>query len=436
MFSLALLLTIVATAIRGLMQPWVAMMGWIWVSLMNLHVMSWRLADAPVAAVMAASVFGGILLGKAKFDWRFPKEAWVLVLFMLWMCITLPFSMAFDPSFKLWVRVMKIDVMILMALLILHSRQHIVVMTWVMAVSIAFYGVKGGLFTLATGGGHRVWGPEGTYIGGNNEVALALVMTIPLLRFLQLNSPHRWVRRGLVLSMLLCAAAALGSQSRGALLAIGAMTTLMWWRGKSHLKTGLVFLVLGAALILFMPDTWTQRMNTIQTYDQDDSANQRLNAWAMAFNIAKDRLFGAGYMVSMPDICAIYSPIPTDCRAAHSIYFMVLGEHGFIGLGLFIAMWALVWRSAGRLRKDAERHTESRWLAPLGAMAQVSIAGYAVGGAFLSLSYWDMPYYIMVLVVLANRWVDRKYWLHDRSEAILWRSKKAPAAVLPQRGSV
>jgi len=44
-------------------------------------------------------------------------------------------------------------------------------------------------------------------------------------------------------------------------------------------------------------------------------------------------------------------------------------------------------------------------------MCQVSIAGYAVGGAFLSLAYFDLPYNILILVVLGCRWMDSKAWL-------------------------
>ncbi|MDN3920457.1 putative O-glycosylation ligase, exosortase A system-associated [Roseateles violae] len=393
---------------QGLRSPWIGVLGWTWVSIMNPHALSWRLGDMPVAATMAIATLLGLLMTRDKRQFFTTRETIVLMLFMLWMCITLPFSFHLDESLSLWKRVMKIDFMILVALVLLHSRKHIMALAWVLVGSLGFYGVKGGFFTLLTGGSYRVWGPEGSYIFGNNEIALALVMTIPLMRFLQLSTTSKWIRRGLVVSMLLCAIAALGSQSRGALLAIMAMTLVMWWRGGHKLQLGLLFLVLGSVLVVFMPDTWSDRMATIQTYEADDSAMQRLNAWKMAFNIAKANLFGGGFMVSASDVCAIYSPIPTDCRAAHSIYFMVLGEQGFVGLFLFVLMWTFVWFSAGRLRVQGAKKAQTQWLSSLGAMCQVSLAGYAVGGAFLSLSYYDLPYNILILVVLGCRILDGK----------------------------
>ena len=133
----------------------------------------------------------------------------------------------------------------------------------------------------------------------------------------------------------------------------------------------------------------------------------------MAWNIAKDNIFGAGFMVYMTDVCALYSPISTDCRAAHSIYFMVLGEHGFIGLFLFLLLWILVWRTARHLRIEGAKQPEAQWLVPLGAMVQVSLAGYAVGGAFLSLSYYDLPYNLMVLAVLGRKWMETKTYIEE-----------------------
>jgi len=407
---------ILGLAAYALLHPWLGILGWTWVSIMNPHAYSWHLSSMPVAAAIAISILLGLLLTKDRRNFFLTRETVVLMLFMLWMCITLPFSFYFDESFGLWNRVMKIDLMVLVAMVVLYSRKHITMLTWVLAGSIGFYGVKGGLFTLATGGSYMVWGPEGSYIEGNNELALALVMIIPLMRFLHLTTESVWIKRGLVLSMLLCAAAALGSQSRGAFLAIAAMVSVLWWRSDKKIVVAGLLVVAGVALLSFMPEQWWARMGTISTYEQDASAVGRINAWWMAWNLAKANFFGGGFMVYMPDLFALYAPNPLDIHAAHSIYFMVLGEHGFVGLFLFLLLWFFVWRSAGRLRIQAKKLPQTQWLSHLGAMCQVSVAGYAVGGAFLSLSYYDLPYNILVLVVLGCRWMDGQEWVNEAAK--------------------
>lgn len=401
---------------QALRHPWIGVIGWTWISIMNPHALSWNLRDMPVAAAIGGATLLGLVVTRDRKQFPLTRESITLMIFMAWMCLVLPFSIHFDASYNLWNRIMKIDLMILVAMAVLQERRQIIALVWMLVASIGFFGTKGGLFTLATGGSYRVWGPENSYIEGNNEIALALVMTIPLMRFLQMQATNKWVRRGLVASMVLCAAAALGSQSRGALLAIAAMTVVMWWRGKSKLPMGIAFLVLGIGLIAFMPDSWTERMSTIKTYEQDGSALGRINAWWMAFNLAKDNFFGGGFMVSTTQLFAKYAPDPSDVHAAHSIYFMVLGEQGFIGLLIFLLLWLFVWLAAGRLRVQGRKLPETQWVSDLGAMCQVSLVGYAVGGAFLSLSYYDLPYNILVLTVIGGRWLDEKAWLREPAQ--------------------
>jgi putative inorganic carbon (HCO3(-)) transporter len=423
---------IVALAVYGLMHPWAGVLGWTWISIMNPHAYSWHLSSMPIAATVALATLLGVLFTKDRREFFVTRETVVLMLFMLWMTITLPFSFYVDQSLPLWSRVMKIDLMVLVAIVVLHSRQHIMALTWVLVGSLGFYGVKGGLFTLATAGSYRVWGPTGSYIEGNNEMALALVMLIPLLRFLQLTASKRWVQHMLLASMVLSAVAAVGSYSRGALLALAAMTAVLWWRSDKKLIKLVLLVGLVVTILSFMPGQWWDRMETISSYNEDSSATGRFNAWWMAFNLAKSNFFGGGFEIYNASMFALYAPDPVDVHAAHSIYFMVLGEHGFVGLFLFLLLWFFVWQSAGRLRIQGRLLSETQWLSHLGGMCQVSLAGYAVGGAFLSLSYYDLPYNILILVVLGGRWLVNREWVLEAKFA----DKKSAALLGKQKGGV
>ena len=93
---------------------------------------------------------------------------------------------------------------------------------------------------------------------------------------------------------------------------------------------------------------------------------------------------------------------------AHSIYFQMLGEHGFVGFGLFVTLWLLVWRRATTVAKGTSKVPDLADSIPLlMSMTQVSLIGYAVGGAFLSLAYLDLPLYLMAYVLLSENIVKR-----------------------------
>ena len=397
----------------ALVHPWVGIMGWTVISIMNPHRYAWVASTSPVAAAVAIATLLGLIVTRDRVRLILAPSTLALVAFMIWICVTLPFSIHMELGLELWSRALKIDLMILVALAVLHSRKHVMALAWALVGSIGFYGSKGGIFTIVSRGDFHVWGPPGSYIEGNNELGLALIMTIPLMRFLQLQLKSRWVKHALTLLMVLSATAAVGTQSRGALLAIVAMSVMVWWRGKSKLMVGAMTVLVAAALLAFMPEQWGARMSTIADYQQDASAMGRINAWWMAWNLAKDRFFGGGFAIYEPDVFTLYAPNPDDFRAAHSIYFQVLGEHGFVGLALFLLIWVLVWQSAGWLRRNGAEQAESQWAAHLGAMCQASLIAYAVGGAFLSLAYFDLPYNLLVLVVVARRWVEDRGWERD-----------------------
>ena len=420
MRDLIVLAILVWINLQAFRRPWIGILGWTWVSIMNPHQLTWSLQTMPFAAAIGGATLLGLFITNDRRDYSVNRENITLMLFMLWMCITLPFSMIWDESFELWKRVMKIDLMILVAMVLLHSKRHMMLLTWVLVFSIGFFGVKGGAFTLLTGGGYKVWGPDNTYIEGNNEIALAIVIVIPLMRFLQMQMTARWSKVTMTVCMMLMAMAALGSHSRGALLAIAAMALVLWWRGKNKLMGAIIMIVVGAAMLSLMPAEWWDRMNTIKSYQQDDSAQGRINAWGMAWNLAKANFFGGGFYIWTGIIFSTYGPNPNDVHAAHSIYFMVLGEQGFVGLFLFLLLFTMVWFTAGNLRVKASKQPQTQWLSDLGGMLQVSLAGYAVGGAFLSLSYWDLPYNLLILAVIGRRWLERKEWLHEKEEPVIY----------------
>ncbi len=87
---------------------------------------------------------------------------------------------------------------------------------------------------------------------------------------------------------------------------------------------------------------------------------------------------------------------------AHSIYFNLLGEHGWVGLGF---SWLLVTLTMFRLygiRRLARARPEIAWAANYAHMIQASLATYLMTGAFLSAAYFDLAYQLIVLVPLIH----------------------------------
>ena len=421
MRDLLIISIVLAGSIAALRRPWLGVLLWSWLSIMNPHRFAYGAAfDAPLAAIAAVSTLLGLLLTKDKWSPFIGSPVVWFSIFCGW--VTVSWLAGLDPAgdYYQWNKVLKINLMILVALAVIRTKTQIMALILVVTASLALLGIKGGLFTVLNGGNYRVWGPPDSFIADNNEFALALVMTIPLLRFLQLQTARRWFQLSLLATMVLCAVAALGSHSRGGLLALTAMTVYFWWQGKNKPFRGLLLLVIGVSLVAFMPDSWSIRMDTIQNYEDDASAMGRISAWWTAWNLAWHYPFGVGFNPAQPEIFAMYSPYPMSVHAAHSIYFQILGNHGFIGLLLFLSIWISTWRNAAWLLKEAPKYVQAKWCVDLANMSQVALLAYAVGGAFLSLAYFDLPYNIMVIILCTRLWVQQQAWLLEPAAANKW----------------
>lgn len=394
-----------------LRNPYYGLLMWVWLGIMNPHRFSWGFAyDMPFAMIVALCTFVAMLTHTKKLN-VFPNDrtAIALVLFVFWIGVSPFFSFHPDKEFEMWLKPFKVLFMTLVALLLVGDRDQIHKLAWVLALSVGYFAIKGGIFTILTAGSHRVWGPAGSYIEDNNALALATVMTIPLFRYLQMHATNVWVKRGCLVAMVLCLFSALGSHSRGALLAILAIGVFIF--AKSRQK-GLIFVllvVLAPIAFTFMPEQWWERMETIRTYEQDASAMQRINAWWTNWNLAVDRFpIGGGFAIAEPDVFARYAPDPNLIFVAHSIYFQVLGQHGFVGLALFLMIFGFSWLNGGWIIRNTKGRPQLLWAHDLAAMCQVSLIGYAVGGAFLNLTYFDLPYYIVVMLIVLRILVRRE----------------------------
>ena len=379
-------------------RPYIGVLIYVWISVMNPHRLTWGFAqDFPFAAIIA-----GVTLASCVFsrDLRRPPISGLTVtlfLFVAWTGVTTLYSLYPSESYERWTAMMKTEIMAFLIPMLFHRQERLRQLLWVVVLSIAFYGVKGGVWFLLTGGGWRVYGPPSSYIYDNNALAVAIIMMIPLMRYLQLTSPHKSVRWGLTGTMVLCGVAALGSYSRGALLAVGAMLAVLLWKSRQRLALLLVAIATIPAVFLYLPEHWYQRMDTIVNFERDDSAMRRLNAWATMYRLAEDRpLVGGGFDIAEGPVFEKYSPNPLlPAQVAHSIYFQALGEHGFVGLGLYLLLYLLFWKSAGGLIRAPPSRSEFAWARDFGLMMQVSLTGFLVGGAFLSLVNFDLPYYLM-----------------------------------------
>jgi probable O-glycosylation ligase (exosortase A-associated) len=207
------------------------------------------------------------------------------------------------------------------------------------------------------------------------------------------------LRYGLLAGIGLTLIAVVGTHSRGALVGIVAM--LMFYLLKSRSKFAAVLAVIPLAVVMYtvMPEKWFDRMETIETWQEDKSASERVRAWGNAINLANERFLGGGMRALV-----FYGG-----RDSHSIYFGMLGEHGWVGLGMFLLLLLFTWRSATWIIRQARGREDLLWARDLAAMVQVSLIGYMSAGAFLGLQYFDLYYHLVAIIVVTRVLLERRF---------------------------
>jgi probable O-glycosylation ligase (exosortase A-associated) len=371
---------------------------------MNPHRLTWSFAYSfPFAQLTAIATLIGLLLSREpkRIPWVPITVIWLLL--VLWMSLTTIFAIDTAHSLLEWGRTMKIQLMCFLTLMLMGARDRLNLLVWTIVVSLGFYGLKGGVFSILTGGEYRVFGPPESFIQDNNTMALALIMILPLMRYLQLEASRRVIRWALALAMILTALSILTSQSRGAFLALAVMSIVLIFKSPYRVKLGLAIALVIPMFLIFMPERWFERMQTIEEYSQDRSAMGRINAWWFAYNLASDRpIFGGGFDTFTPDLFLKYAPDPYLYQDSHSIYFEMLAEHGFVGLALFLLLGVFALRVGSWISKNTKGRDDLSWARNLASMLQTGLIGYAVGGAFLGLAYFDLYYQMVAIMILTK----------------------------------
>jgi putative inorganic carbon (HCO3(-)) transporter len=418
-----------------LFRPEIGILVYVWIGLMNPHRLSWRLESVPVGLIVALATLLGTLI---KGEVRTIPLRFTTILLMVWALYTTLTTFTALSGAEAWIewnRFVRILLMCFVAMMLLQDRKRLQAYIWICMASIAFYSVKGGIFSIVTRGQYRVWGPVGSFIEGNNELALAELMILPLMLYFGRQATKGWERLAYFGAFILTVFSIIFSYSRGAFVGFAGVIFIMIARSRYRLPAFIMLVLLGALMLAFVPPEWKERMFSIKDYQTDQSAMGRINAWHFAVNVAKAHLFGGGFRTFTKPMFAIYAPNPTDVHDAHSIYFEVLGEQGFPGLVIFLGiLFGTLWRLE-RLRKWQRTDPTRRWVRDLAEMLQLSLLAYMMGGAFLGLAYFDLPYYLIISAILLEFVAQREVAAERRAARVDAAVEPLPGRALPAPGT-
>jgi probable O-glycosylation ligase (exosortase A-associated) len=400
-------------------RPFLGVILWTIISCASPQWYAWGAATAlPTAQLVAMpTLLGFMVFSRGAWNRIISRESILIGIFWMWIVLTsinagnTPlFQPHVDKTYFRLGEVSKILLMTMITMAIVDTYKRLRILLITIALCFTFYVVKALPFMIMTGGAFRLYGPPHSAVEDNNDLGLALNMTLPLLFFLaQTESDRRWKR----LFWFLFAVTIPGifcTYSRGALVGLIVVALLMVIRLKQRLLLIPVLIMAVLLAAVFAPEKWKDRMNlTNKEATLDLSAQSRFNAWTFSWNLVMDYpIAGGGFETHTRELFNRYAPNTRDVHGPHSVYFGVLAEHGFVGFFIYMGIVASALSSLRKVSREG-RARDDHIASSYAEMLQFSIIAFLASGTFLGRAYFDYYFTLVACIVILKR-VSKTAW--------------------------
>jgi probable O-glycosylation ligase (exosortase A-associated) len=370
----------------------------------------------PFSQLVAVSTILGLFASSERKTLPIHRET--LLLILLWAYFGVSTLSALYPAeaSEQLLLVSKVFLMILVATLVINTEEKLNSLIRIVGYSLGFYGFKGGLFAILSGGAFIVWGPEDTFLYANNSIGLALAMNIPVLLYLLKVEQASWLRWILRSMLLLTYPAIICTYSRGAWLGMIMVTAMSLFKSRRRF----VAIVLAGLVVLAVqigpriaPDRLHQRYDSLVNYEEDSSAQSRFWNWEFCKRVGLAHpLSGGGFNLYRLESYANFYPEfltqwPGKVWSCHSTWLTLFAEHGLPGFVIWFTLLICCLRSLRQIRaygKSAGRLQLLNFV----DMVQNSLVAYFVVGTFIDAAYFDIFYYFVAFIIIQKGMILRQ----------------------------
>jgi probable O-glycosylation ligase (exosortase A-associated) len=354
----------------------------------------------------------------------------LLFVFLAHSLISTAFGLHPDYSFGAWQEFAKAIIVSYLLTTLIETPADLRLVLTVIALSLGFEAGKQGWAQLVLNPGAANMN-EIPFLGDNNLVAVGMAMLLPIVTALAATSTG-WMKRGYQFLSIGVLYRAISTYSRGGFLSIAAVGVIHFWRSQHKLKTAAAVLVATMLIVPVLPQKFWDRMSTITAPadERDESQQSRLYFWSVAVAMANDRpLVGVGHKgyEKAYDQYDWTHGLHGTHRAVHSAWFGMLGDLGYPGLLLFIAIVFTSWLGCRRVRLSAKRGEISKELGEYALGLETALVAFAVGGSFVSFHYCEMLWHYFALTMALQRVAVR-----ERAMAVAKRDDAPDAITAPE----
>lgn len=433
MHDLAFIGFLVALFAAGFRKPFLFVLTYVYIDCVSPQRLTYYLLNSvPISLMAFALALLGWLAVDDKRDVRVaPRQLLILVLLAYCGWTTLHADFPLEALDK-WAWVWKALVFAAFLPLTLRTKLRIEALLLFMILSAGSIIIVGGIKTAASGGGYgelnlMVTNNSGMYEGSTiSAIAIAIIPCILwFTRYGTIFKPDWKVKIFCYCLIFACLLMPVGTSARTGLLCVGLLAVLMLRDVKRRLLYLGGMALLGLIAVPLLPSAFTQRMDTIRTYQGDSSASTRIAVWKWTLDYVSEHPFGGGFEayrqnhIRYEKVNVEHGPegqgqvdtsVETDkARAYHSAYFEMLGEQGYPGLFL----WLLI-HFGGLVRMEIIRRRYRKpaegqeWISPLASALQHGHMIYLLGAAFVGIALNPFVYMYVGAEIGFDTYLARK----------------------------
>jgi len=424
MRDMVMLVAMLGMVPMAFMNGFVAFLFWGYTTVLTpVHYLYGFMVGVRFNFIFAAIGLGLLFLGKTGQKEEKPKltfSYWLIVAFFLHASLSTAFALRPNPMLAIrYEDLVKGFAFILAIPFFVKDRVGIHALLAMLALGLGLHGVVEGLKFIVSGGAHRVNGIGRSSLTDNNLFAVGMILVLPIMLYFFNTLSNQKTKLAALMGAFLTILTIIATNSRGGFLALAVLGG--WYFIGSRRKGVALVALLAAVTMVFMlaPDSWFTRISSIETATEDMSFMNRVAAWKVNAALGwANPVFGGGFSgaqigwiwetyKNMPSFISL-DMTPYSRLVAHSIYFQVLGDLGFVGLFLFLALLSSAYfnRKAIISKIKKNKRSDLVWARDMADAMFLALLGYMVGGAGVSLAYYEVVYILICLMGVLNTVVD------------------------------
>ena len=393
-------------------RPFIGLLLFSLLAYMRIQDLTWGFARFQRWSFYVAiiTLAGYVLQGSTRRNMLPDVRNWIMLGLMLFVGLSLVMNGPFDArgDTARYVEYLKIVGVAIFTTAVVKDRHYLRVLVWIIALSFGFFGIKDGISMIFSGGSLKIIQGPGGMLADNNDFALALCMGIPLLFHLGWAERRKLMRRTMLAMVPLTMLTVMATHSRGAFLAMSCAVFVLVWRSKNRVAGFATMILVAIAAVIAAPASYKERIATIGSYEEDQSARGRLDAWRVAGHmIAANPVFGVGFDKFTRNYRAYDTKtgpaagVPdTGIHVAHNSYLQIWAECGTPAMILYLLLIGLSYIDLWRVRKMARQRYHTSWILYYATMFEASLTAFVVGSFFLNRAQFDLFYHFVAVIMV------------------------------------